>query len=157
MRRPWVFFVLCLLAMSMTACGLLWSRANVGALQTDVQTLFEQTGIQISFQNCDMVGTTRTGYCRFIDPNGTVEALIQTYDLEPVALENATIAFIDAELEAGCGSFPSILEGSEGVLYLISGRPLSLRLSNGSAFEYMLLLYSASSGEACLQVSYSYG
>jgi hypothetical protein len=104
-----------------------------------------------------MVGTTRTGYCLFVDHDETVEAMIEAYDLEPVALENATIAFIDAELEAGCGSFSSILEGSEGMLYLISGRPLSLRLPNGSAFEYLLLLYSASSGEACVQVSYAYG
>ena len=157
MHKQKVFLVLCLSAMSIVACSALWSRANVGALQTDAQTLFEQSGIQVSFQNCSMVGTTRTGFCRFFDRNGTVEEMIQAFDLEPVPFENATIAFIDAELEAGCGSFPSILEGSEGKLFLVSGRPQSLRLSNGSSFEYLLLLYSASSGEACVQVSYAYG
>jgi hypothetical protein len=157
MARRSATLVAVLMVLSLSACSSLWSRVNVGNLQADVEALFEQTGIQVSVQNCDMVGTTRTGYCRFNDQDGLVEAIIQGFSLEPVLFENATIAFIDAELEAGCGSFPSILEGSEGKLFLVSGRPQRLRLSNGSAFEYMLLLHSNSSGEACLQVSYAYG
>ena len=149
--------VLAFITVTITACGSLWSRANVGALEADVQTLFEQSGIQVSLQNCSMVGSTRTGFCRFDNHGGMAEAVIKDFGLEPVLFENATIAFIDAEFEAGCGSYPSILEGSEGKLFLISGRPQSLRLPNGSAFEYMLLIYSVSSGDACLQVSYAYG
>jgi hypothetical protein len=149
--------LLALLTMTITACGSLWSRANVGALEADVQTLLDQSGIQVTLQNCNMVGTTRTGFCRFDNRGGMAEAVIKDFGLEPVLFENATIAFIDAELEAGCGSYPSILEGSEGKLFLVSGRPQSLRLPNGSAFEYMLLIYSVSSGDACLQVSYAYG
>jgi hypothetical protein len=83
--------------------------------------------------------------------------MIQGLGLVSAALENATIAFIDAEFEAGCGSFPWILDGSSGMFYLISGRPQSLSLANGTSFEYLLLVFEESSGEACIQVSYAYG
>ncbi len=146
-------FILLLLV----GCESSWNRANVSALQTDLETLLSTQGIEISLQTCSMVGTTRTGYCRFTEESHMAEDIIQAFDLSMVPLENATIAFIDEELEAGCGSIPSILEGSEGRLYLISGRPQQLRLPNGSAFEYMLLLYNASIGQACVQVSYAYG
>jgi hypothetical protein len=146
-----------MMMLCITACSSLWNRANAGALQVDVATLFEQSGIQVSLRDCNMVGTTRTGYCRFRVSDGTADALIQDFNLAPVVFENATIAFIDAEFEAGCGLFPWILEGSNGQLYLISGRPQSISLPNGTSFEYLLLMFDASSGEACLQVSYAYG
>lgn len=157
MSRHRASLVLCLLSWSVVACGSLWSRANVGQLKTDVEGLFEQVDTHVSFQSCSMLGTTRTGYCRFDIGNVTLDTIIEKFSLVPVAFENATIAFIDEEFEAGCGSFPLILEGSGGKLYLISGRPQSLRLSNGAAFEYLLLLLNPSSGEGCLQVSYAYG
>jgi hypothetical protein len=140
-----------------TGCSSLWNRANVGALSSDVASLFEQFKLDVSLKDCSMIGSTRSGYCRFQDSNGDTASLIQAFHLVPVALENATISFIDAEFEAGCGSYPWILDGSGGELFLISGRPQSLSLANGTRFEYLLLVFEESSGEACVQVSYAYG
>jgi hypothetical protein len=145
------------LTLIVSSCSSLWNRANVNTIKGDIEALLDRNGVQVDLQNCTMVGSTRTGMCRFRHDVGAADAIIQALHLDPVLFENATVAFIDAELEAGCGSYPNILEGSGGMLYLISGRPQSLRLSNGTAFEYLLLLYNPSSGEACLQVSYAYG
>lgn len=142
---------------TLAGCDSAWNRANVGALEADLETLLSVQGIEIAFRNCNMVGTTRTGYCMFTDESDAVRDIIRAFDLQMVPLENATIAFVDEELEAGCGAIPSVLEGSDGVLHLISGRPQQLRLANGSSFEYMLLLYNAGIGQACIQVSYAYG
>ena len=156
-KRTTVFAILFIAGLLISSCSALWNRANVGALQADIESLFGQVDLEIPLQECNMVGSTRTGYCRFRDPDEISVRLIQRLDLAPVALENATIAFIDAEFEAGCGSFPWILDGSSGEFYLISGRPQSLSLANGVSFEYLLLVFEESSGEACIQVSYAYG
>jgi hypothetical protein len=146
-----------LLNLLLGACGSLWNRANVAPLEADLSSLFMRADTQPDFQICRMVGTTRTGFCRFKDDGSQIEIVIDHFNMVPIQLEHSTVAFIDAELEAGCGSFSWILEGSGGILYLVSGRPSSLRLSDTAAFEYLLLVYEASSGEACIQVSYAYG
>lgn len=149
--------LLALLMVSGTSCSALWNRANAGALQSDLQSLFEGVGIGVSLEECRMIGSTRGGFCRFQDAEGTSTAMIEAFNLLPVPLENATIPFIDTEFEAGCGSYPWILDGSSGELYLISGRPKSLVLPGGTSFEYLLLVFEGSSGEACIQVTYAYG
>ncbi len=155
--RSALLFIMAALLPILSSCSPLWNRANVGGLRSDVETLFTQKGIEVALQECSMVGSTRTGYCRFHDTAGAIDALIQDYNLDGLAMENATVAFIDAEFEAGCGAFSWILEGGSGRLFFISGRPQSLKLPSGSSFEYLLLTFDESSGEACLQVSYSYG
>ncbi len=146
----------CFMLMS-AGCDTLWNRANIGGLQSDLGSLLEGMDVEIVLQECSMIGSTRSGYCRFHDADGASAGLIQQLDLVSVPLENATIPFIDEEFEAGCGSYPWILDGSSGELYLISGRPQSLILANGTSFEYLLLVFEQSSGEACVQVSYAYG
>ena len=152
-----VMTVVFIIGLLIPSCSSLWNRANVGALQSDLESLFEEMDLEVSLQECNMVGSTRTGYCRFQDKDGISDGMIRGFNLIPVALENVTIAFIDAEFEAGCGSFPWILDGSSGEFHLISGRPQSLNLANGTSFEYLLLVFEDSSGEACIQVSYAYG
>ncbi len=54
---------------------------------------------------------------------------------------------------------PSCVAGPSTSLaaFGIAGRPKALRLPSGSAFEYLLLTFNQSTGQACVQVSYSYG
>ena len=111
---------LLLLSFVVSGCSSLWNRANAGPLQSDLVTLFSHHGIQVSLQDCRMIGTTRSGFCRFKDEPEAVEALITEFKLAPLMLENATVPFIDAELEAGCGSFSWLLEGSAG--HTVSGQ-----------------------------------
>jgi hypothetical protein len=148
---------LSVLTLILAACGSIWSRANVGALQSDLDSLLAGVEVDVQLQECSMVGSTRSGFCRFQAKDGAATAIIEGFNLLPVNLENATIPFIDAEFEAGCGSYAWILDGSGGELHIISGRPQSLTLSSETRFEYMLLVYESSSGEACVQVSYAYG
>jgi hypothetical protein len=41
--------------------------------------------------------------------------------------------------------------------YWVAGRPEQLKISGGGQFEYMLLIFNASTGRSCIQVSYAYG
>ena len=152
-----VLLPLSIFALFFTSCGPAWNRLNVGGLERDVESLLTQADIEVDLQGCNMIGTTRSGYCRFQDADGDAAAIIQAFNLHQVVLENATVPFIDAEFEAGCGSFPWILDGSGGAFYIISGRPEVLVLPTDTSFEYLLLMYEPSSGDACLQVSYAYG
>jgi hypothetical protein len=156
-RKIPTILVLAIVLPVLAACGSLWNRANVGGLHSDLQDLLAGMNIEVELEGCSMIGSTRSGYCRYQDETDASESIIESFQLHPVPLENATIAFIDTEFEAGCGSFPWILDGSSGELYLLSGRPQSLSLSNGTRFEYLLIVFEQSSGEACIQVSYAYG
>ncbi len=152
-----VLLTLPIFALILVSCGSAWNRLNAGGLERDLETLLTQAEIEVDLQGCNMIGTTRSGYCRFQDSDGDATTIIQAFHLHQVVLENATVPFIDAEFEAGCGSFPWILDGSGGAIHIISGRPDVLMLSTETSFEYLLLVYEPSSGEACLQVSYAYG
>ena len=141
------------------ACSSLWNLANRGSLAADVQ---EAIGIDRASLplRCQMVGSTRSGYCVAgisVDQAEEIATRLglnaSTVDL----LDTASVPPLAYEGEVGCLG-DEALPGVNGLpVWWIGGRPPDLALSSGGQFEYLFLVVDAVSGAGCIQVSYSYG
>jgi hypothetical protein len=60
------------------------------------------------------------------------------------------------EIEQGCGSVEGFTAESSAQIYESARRPETLRLANGTAFEYLLVSFRQDLGKMCIQVSYAY-
>ena len=140
----------------LTGCGPLWNAANRSGLESDVRQLLKTASIVPQHLECRMLGSKREASCTLqISPSETT-SVIRTLALKSIhSLSEAPSSL--ARLIAHAG--PSCVAGSSSALAIfgIAGRPNSLRLPSGSAFEYLLLTINESTGQACIQVSYSYG
>jgi len=130
-------------AVSLAACERLWDAANRGGAEKDAAALLARHGVVVKDLACRMEGTTRTAAC--------------SGSLSPADAEKAASAL-------GLGSLDerALGRGDVGCIGLpwrrgAWGRPASLRLANGSAFEWLVLAVDPATGRACLAFSYSYG
>jgi hypothetical protein len=103
-----------------------------------------------------MVGSTRDAACSLHMSAADTASVIRTFALERIDPSSEPPSNL-ARLVADVG--PSCVAGTAKPLatFGISGRPNSLRLPSGSAFEYFLLTIDESTGQACVQVSYAFG
>jgi hypothetical protein len=147
------------IAMTTLACGSLWNLANRGSLAADVH---EAIGIdQASLPlKCQMIGSTRSGYCRGefaeVQAEGIAARLglnASTVDLQ----DAASVPPLAYEGEVGCLD-EDVLPGVNGLpVWWVDGRPPGLALASGAQFEYLFVVLDPVSGVGCIQVSYSYG
>lgn len=147
------FTLLVALAVLLLACNPPWNALQRNTLRIDVA---EVLGIADADQRglvCNMVGTSRTGYCLFEAEVELVERLAAEFELEELGPGSPLLS----EGQVGCLT-PEALGEAEGLQAQgVEGRPGSLALGSGGQFEYLLLLYNASTDQACVQVSYAYG
>ena len=131
-----------------------WNRANQRGLESDATSLLRTIGVQDPQPNCEMVGTTRNGYC-LLDLTPREQRLV-IEGLGLVRLEDANDLARFGLNSGGC--LDSIFQEIRGTLrYAVSGRPESLRLSSGSAFEFLILSHCPSQTQVCLDLGYAYG
>ncbi len=137
-------------------CEPLWNAANRSGLESDVRQLLETAAVVPQHLECRMVGSTRDASCSLRLSSSETASVIHTLALERIHPSPESPSPL-ARLIARAG--PSCVSGSSASLeaFGIAGRPGSLRLPGGSAFEYLLLTVNPSTGQACVQVSYSYG
>lgn len=103
-----------------------------------------------------MLGATRDGECSLRLAPSAAGALIRGLKLEAIPADAAATSSLSLLVRLkgpGCAAALSGPIERHG----IEGRPASLRLMGGSAFEYLLLSFDPRSQRACLQVSYAYG
>lgn len=137
-------------------CAALLNSVQRGGLDADVRQLLRGAGVKPAQLDFRMLGATRDGECALRLPPSDAGALIRTLKLEAIPADPASTSSLSQLVRfkgSGCAaafSSPSERHGS-------AGRPASLRLPGGSAFEYLLLSSDPRSQRACLQVSYAYG
>ena len=152
-----VLRLLCALACLLPiGCGPLWNAANRSGLEADVRELLKRAAVVPQHLECRMVGSTRAAACSLSMSPTETASVIRTLALESIHPSSEASSPL-ARLIAHAG--PSCVAGTSAQLaaFGIAGRPSSLRLPGGSAFEYLILTINASTGQACVQVSYSYG
>ncbi len=159
MRRPGPFLLLGLSAAA-SGCEMAWDIANRGTLERDVRAIFKRHGADLRGGTCHMIGATRAGYCVFRPSPQEVAALVAGLGLHEIDGGGAPgegTAFRPLEFDRGCRALPPFRKGTPAQAYGSTHRPASLRVSDGVAFDYLLLFTPPASGEICAQVSYSYG
>lgn len=149
--------VLCL---NMIACSSLWNLTNRNSLIANVTEVLAATGEDQLELTCQMVDTTRTGYCIFDAHKELIEQIATRLGLDyrTASLEEPdTLPPLGSEGMMGCLS-AGVFDNIEGLpAYWVGGRPITLSLSDGGQFEYLLLLYNSLTEQSCVQVSYAYG
>ena len=142
------------------ACATLWSSTSRTALAGDMREVLVRGNVDPAFLDCHMLETTRSGICLFDASETEIENLTIALELRALELPNETelpSGSLAGEAQAGCMTSDPFVDGTDFLLYGIAGRPDQLELSSGGQFEYLILLFDPSNGEACVQASYSYG
>jgi hypothetical protein len=140
----------------LVGCEPLWNAANRSALESDIRAILKPAGVVPQQLECRMVGATRDGSCSVSLTRAETASAIRALALESMP-SSADVPSPLARLAARAGPSCAAGEPTSLATYGLSGRPKSLRLPSGSAFEYLLLTINKSTGQACLQVSYAYG
>ena len=148
-----------LLLVLTAGCDALWNAANRGSLERGFKALAGACGVTPTVTRCRMIGTTRDAAIEFTATPDEVDSLVRGLNLKPVepgSEEEASLKRIESSSpyswSAVAGSDPSSL-----VRYASGRRPRELVLKNGTAFEYLILIYDPSSGRALARLSYAYG
>jgi hypothetical protein len=140
----------------LTGCGPLWNASNRSGLDSDVRQLLKTAAVVPQHLDCRMLGSKRHASCTLQMSPSETASVIRALALKSIhSLSEAPSSLAHLIADAG----PSYVAGSSSELAIfgIAGRPNSLRLPSGSAFEYLLLTINESTGQACIQVAYSYG
>ncbi|MBK9063207.1 MAG: hypothetical protein IPL89_08430 [Acidobacteria bacterium] len=138
---------------ALVGCARAWDFGNRAGLLSDVTALLAAHGVTPRNLDCRMEGTTRDASCSFRAPAAEVEALARALALEQVdlAADSRSPLFRLVALAPGrCGARGVPASGA-------AGRPASLRLKSGRAFEFLVLFHADGAEEACLFLSYAYG
>lgn len=143
----------CLLLMG---CESQWNAVNRSVLETDIRAILKTAAVVPQQLECRMVGSTRDGSCSVSMTQSETDSVIRALALDSVP-SSADVPSPLARLVARAGPSCAVGEPMSLATYGLSGRPKSLWLPSGSAFEYLLLTIHKSTGQACLQVSYAYG
>jgi len=149
-----------LLAVITTACSSLWNWGNRDALIGGMVEVLAPIQVVAKDLECQMIGSTRSGYCLLDTTPQMVMTIATTLQLNYRIANPAdplTLPPIVDEGKTGCLS-PDVFGEVRGLpAYWVAGRPEQLKISGGGQFEYMLLIFNASTGRSCIQVSYAYG
>ncbi len=151
---------LLILAALMASCGALWNWGNQGALIAGMVDVLSPIQVTADDLECQMVGSTRTGYCLLATTPEMVMTIATSLALD-YRLANPddpiTLPPIAGEGRTGCLSSEVFGEVRGLPAYWIAGRPKQLEITGGGQFEYMLLIFNPATGQSCIQASYAYG
>jgi len=156
MRKIVVTFSLSLLCGLIAGCGLVWQSVQGTALDSDLTQILEANGLEQRELQCRMVASTRTGFCVMDATEEDAAQLISRLSLDLREAGDVHGNVPSWEIEQGCGSVEGFPAESAAQVYESARRPETLRLANGSAFEYLLVSFRQDLGTMCVQVSYAY-
>jgi len=143
-----------------SACGVIYSRSTATSLERDLSLLYGEPGLTDSEPGCSVIDSTRTGFCVYEASEGEVASLVERLGLRSITLDadgtGSTVAAAE-EISAGCLSQPGYENPRRLLAYESERRGDSIRLDNGTAFEYLLLMFEPVRGGMCIQASYAYG
>ena len=155
-----IFPRLGILLLILTAgCDVLWNAANRGGLERDFKTLAQSCGVRVTLTQFRMLGTTRDGALEFTASRGQIDSLVRGLNLKPVEPGSEEEVSLKRIESSSPYPWPAKDAPAEAALerYTSARRPKELVLKNGTAFEYLILIYNPSSGRALARLSYAYG
>lgn len=143
-----------LLTLPFVGCERVWDLANRRAATADVRALVAAASIPTETLDCHMVGTTRAVECQLGADPDAVARLVATLALTPVEPGSAVGAAASARDEA-----PADLAGGARPVptFGVAGRPATLRLPNGTAFDHLFLFLDTGASTIWLRLTYAYG
>ena len=156
MRKIMVTFSLSLLCVLIAGCGLVWQSVQGAALESDLIQVLEANGLEGRELQCRMVDSSRTGFCVMAAAEEDAAQLINRLSLTLRKAGDDDGNVPSWELENGCGSVEGFTAEASARVYESARRPETLRLANGTAFEYLLVSFRQDLGTMCIQVSYAY-
>jgi hypothetical protein len=152
--------ILLILATLTASCGSLWNMANRDLLRSGMVEVLSPIAVASDDLECQMIGSTRTGYCLLATTPEMVTTIATSLALDYRVAnpdDPITLPPIAGEGKLGCLSSEVFGEVRGLPAYWIAGRPEQLKIKGGGQFEYMLLLFNPATGRSCIQVSYAYG
>jgi len=163
------FLALSLFVM-LAGCNVVWNILNRSSLRQDISGLALLYGVKITNPTCNMIDTSRQGYCIFLASEKEIQALaggLKLVSVRAEAASNEAVYSTDDNaheramiyLEQTIKPFEIYKVADEANIrkFFIGGRPSSLHLASGRAFEYLLLYYDPTTLRACIFVCYAYG
>jgi hypothetical protein len=152
-RRAAAYLLVSLALLPLSGCALMFQRSLKDGLRQDVQALLRPFAGEIAME-CEAVEETRAGYCL-----GTLDQISLARTGAGLRLQEA---FSDAARNAAMQEAGSCLNRPEFQNTILKiaearNRPPQLELPNGSAFEYLYLIWDQPTGKFCVAASYSYG
>lgn len=156
-RKSTAIFLLSLTCVLIAGCGLVWQSIQGAALDRDLTQVLEANDLEQRELQCRMVASSRTGFCVMDATEEDAAQLISRLSLvlrEPGDVHGNVPSW---ELEQGCGAVEGFTAEESARVYESARRPETLRLANGTAFEYLLVSFRQDLGTMCIQVSYAYG
>ena len=148
------------LALLLASCSSLWNVATRDLLRSGMVEVLSPIGTTADDLECEMIGSTRSGYCLLETTPEMVMTIATSLALDYRVAnpdDPHTLPPIAGEGKTGCLSSEVFGEIRGLPAYWIAGRPEQLQVSGGGQFEYMLLLFNPGTGQSCIQVSYAYG
>jgi hypothetical protein len=147
-----LYLLLGLAIFGFVGCDFVWNIGNRGTLKSDLEKL-----IGITFNDCQMIGTTRTGSCSTPITVDELRSIADKLKLSAVSPEQDPAVPIEHRFKhliarGGCN-----LPANAEIRKTFEPRPAELHLGPGTGFEYLLIVRNAATGIACVQASYSYG
>ncbi len=76
------------------ACGQIWSRSTALSLERDLATLLGTPGLSDSAPNCNVLGTTRTGFCVYEATEAELSSIVAQLDLLPFTVGGGWVRVI---------------------------------------------------------------
>lgn len=137
-------------------CVLLGGVANISRVEADVSELMQTAAVSPRNLQCGMASSARAATCNASLSPQDVSAIVSALGLKriyPAEQETGSWALHLAKAGPDCPFKDATKPPTFGVV----GRPEVLRLSSGTAFEYLVIAHDAGTGQACIQVGYSYG
>ena len=125
-------------------CARAWDAGNRAGLRSDVTALLAGHGVGPREFDCRMEGMTRDASCTFRATAAEVDALFRGLNLASVssgADSRSPLARLVARAPGRCGAGALSASG-------VAGRPASLRLKSGRAFEFLVLFRGPGVDEA---------
>ncbi len=156
-RKITAIYLLSLTCVLIAGCGLVWQSIQGAALDRDLTQVLEANDLEQRELQCRMVASSRTGFCVMDATEEDAAQLISRLSLvlrEPGDVHGNVPSW---EFEQGCGAVEGFTAEESARVYESARRLETLRLANGTAFEYLLVSFRQDLETMCIQVSYAYG
>jgi hypothetical protein len=131
-----------------------WNALNRGDLKRDVAELLSKAKVSNVNLDCHTVGSTRNGICDGKLPSAAIADIASALKLTEVVKFDPMDYQYETWIKNGTCSLPNAPTVRN---FKSMRRAPELHLKNGGNFEYFVLHYDSSTGQACIRVSYSYG
>lgn len=149
-----------LLLVSLSGCAGIWNAFNRDTLQSDITSLFMKYGAPITTPECHMLELSRDALCLINAYPNQVDLFSQGAGLTDIAKDSTLNRWVRSLEETpsgqqGCTKAEGFQNTASLRVLAAQQNPASLKLPNGSAFNYLVLYQNPATNMICVQLSYA--